>query len=79
LTAPSVWSSRLPQQAQLVVLPELFHLGYAYSDSVHARAEALDGPTLTMDALERIAAAAGCSLRVKERVSCQPQHNHCAS
>ncbi len=33
--------------AQLVALPELFHLGYAYSDNVHARAEALDGPTLT--------------------------------
>ncbi len=32
--------------AQLVALPELFHVGYAYSDSVHARAEALDGPTL---------------------------------
>lgn len=33
--------------AQLVVLPELFNIGYAYDDSNHARAETADGTTLT--------------------------------
>ena len=33
--------------AQLVVLPELFNIGYAYDDRNHARAETVDGATLT--------------------------------
>ena len=33
--------------AQLVVLPELFNLGYAYSDDIHARAESVDGFSLS--------------------------------
>ncbi len=33
--------------AQLAVLPELFNTGYIYDDSNHARAERLDGETVT--------------------------------
>ena len=33
--------------AQLIVLPELFHLGYGYDDSNFARAETLHGPSVT--------------------------------
>jgi hypothetical protein len=33
--------------AQLVVLPEIFNTGYAYSETNHRRAEPLDGPTVT--------------------------------
>ncbi len=33
--------------AQLVVLPEIFNTGYGYTDENHARAESLDGPTVT--------------------------------
>lgn len=33
--------------AQLIVLPELFNTGYAYTDANHNRAEPLDGPTAT--------------------------------
>ncbi len=33
--------------AQLVVLPEIFNTGYAYSETNHRRAEPLDGPTAT--------------------------------
>jgi hypothetical protein len=33
--------------AQLVVLPELFNVGYTYDDSNHTRAERLDGETVT--------------------------------
>ncbi|MFL5804796.1 MAG: carbon-nitrogen hydrolase family protein [Roseiflexaceae bacterium] len=32
--------------ARLVALPELFNIGYEYSDGNHARAETADGPTL---------------------------------
>jgi hypothetical protein len=33
--------------AQLVVLPEIFNTGYAYSETNHRRAEPVDGPTAT--------------------------------
>lgn len=33
--------------AQLIVLPELFNTGYSYNDGNHARAELLNGPTVT--------------------------------
>ncbi|MDY7042359.1 MAG: nitrilase-related carbon-nitrogen hydrolase, partial [Chloroflexota bacterium] len=33
--------------AQLVVLPELFNTGYAYTHENHLLAEPLDGPTAT--------------------------------
>ncbi|MFQ5616727.1 MAG: carbon-nitrogen hydrolase family protein, partial [Anaerolineales bacterium] len=33
--------------ADLIVLPELFNVGYTYDDSNHERAEPLDGPTST--------------------------------
>jgi len=33
--------------AQLVVLPEIFNAGYAYSETNHQRAEPLEGPTAT--------------------------------
>jgi predicted amidohydrolase len=33
--------------AQLVVLPEIFNTGYAYSETNHRRAEPIDGPTAT--------------------------------
>jgi len=33
--------------AQLIALPELFNIGYTYSDENHARAERIDGPTAT--------------------------------
>lgn len=46
--------------AQLVVLPELFNLGYAYDDSNHARAETAGGATLAW--MRQIAARLGVHL-----------------
>jgi predicted amidohydrolase len=46
--------------ARLVVLPELFNIGYAYDDRNHARAEIVDGATLTW--MRQIAARLGVHL-----------------
>ena len=40
--------------AQLVVLPEVFNTGYAYTDDNYPRAEPMDGPTVTW--MKRVAA-----------------------
>ena len=57
--------------AQLVVLPELFNLGYEYSDRNHARAEAADGPTLTW--MRQSAARLGIHVHLQqERAVCDP-------
>jgi predicted amidohydrolase len=43
--AEALVTAAVADGAQLVVLPELFNLGYAYSDDNFRRAEPLDGPT----------------------------------
>ncbi|MBN1177612.1 MAG: carbon-nitrogen hydrolase family protein [Anaerolineae bacterium] len=55
--------------AQLVLLPELFNTGYAYSDANHELAETLDGPTASWmeDAAIRLNVHLAGSLMVRER------------
>lgn len=55
--------------AQLVVLPELFNTGYAYTDENYARAEAIDGLTVTWlhTAARRLKVHLAGSLLVRER------------
>lgn len=48
------------QGAKLVVLPEVFNTGYAYSHENYTRAEPLDGPTVTW--MKRLAAEHGLHL-----------------
>jgi hypothetical protein len=55
--------------AQLIVLPELFNTGYAYADDNYARAERLDGPTVTWmrDLASRLDVHLAGTLMVLER------------
>jgi len=55
--------------AQLIVLPELFNSGYAYSDESYTRAERLDGQTATWmrDAAARLGAHLAGSLMLLEQ------------
>ena len=45
--AESLIARCAPEGAQLVVLPEVFNIGYEYSDRNYSRAETFDGPTAT--------------------------------
>lgn len=45
--AETLIASAVDVGAQIVVLPELFNIGYAYDDANYARAEPADGPTAT--------------------------------